>query len=100
VFGLPVTEALNCCDPPAATFTDIGKIETETCGGGDADTPRLVEPLTVCKVPVIVTEPTLSDVARPDDAIVAIVVSEELHVVEPVTSFVELSLNVAVALNC
>ena len=100
VIGPPVTDALNCCDPPEAKMADTGEIETVTCGGATTATLRLEDPLKDRKVPVIFAEPPLSDVARPDGAIVAIVVSEELQVAKPVTSFVELSLYVPVAVNC
>ena len=72
-------------------FAGITAIETSDAGV----TVKPVTPAIVPRVALIVTEPSLTDVASPFDPnallIVATVVSEELQVTAPVTSCVEVS---------
>jgi hypothetical protein len=97
-----VPVAVNGCIPPTAILAVLG-VTAIDFSVSPLITFSCAVPLTVPSVAVIVIEPSLraTPVAKPVAApIVAIVVSEDVHVDCVVTSFVELSENVPVAVNC
>jgi hypothetical protein len=97
--SLNVPVAVNCCVFPAGTdgFAGVTAMDDSTA----AVTVNVVVPLTDPDAALTVTgPPNFTPVARPVALIVAMVVSDELHVTVLVTFCVELSLNVPVAVNC
>ncbi len=78
----------------------VTEIDSSTAGV----TVSVVDPEKPSELAVIMVEPTSTDVARPFDPdvllMVAIVVCEEFHVTEEEISCVVLSVNVAMAMNC
>ena len=97
--SLNVPIAVNCCVFPAGTdgFAGVTAIDDSTA----AVTVNVVVPLTDPDAALIVTgPPNFTPVASPAALIVAMVVSDVLHVTVLVMFCVEVSLNVPVAVNC
>ena len=96
--SLNVPVAVNCCVFPAATdgFAGVTAIDDSVA----AVTVNVVEPTTAPLVALIVDVPTFTAVANPAALIVAFAGVPDAHVTLLVRSFVELSLNVPVAVNC
>jgi len=63
-------------------------------------TVKVIMPVEIPELAWIVVAPAASAVANPEALIVATVVSEELQVTEPVTSWEDPSASVAFAVNC
>jgi hypothetical protein len=96
--SLYVAAAVNCCVVPATTLAGLG--DTETAVTTLAATPSVAVPLTPLSEAVTVVEPAATPVARPAGLIVATVVVAAVQFAAAVTFAVELSLYVAVAVNC
>jgi hypothetical protein len=95
-----VPVAVNCCVPFTAIFAVLG-VTAIDFSVGPLLTVSCAVPLIVPSVALIVTVPPATPVARPVAAPTAAVsVFEDVHVDCVVTSFVELSENVPVAVNC
>jgi hypothetical protein len=96
--SLNVPVAVNCCVFPAATdgFAGVTAIDDSVA----AVTVNVVEPTTAPLVALIVEVPTFTAVAKPVALIVALAGVPDAHTTLFVTSWVELSLNVPVAVNC
>ncbi len=95
-----VPVAVNCCIPFTAIFAVLG-VTAIDFKVGPLLTVSCAVPLIVPSVAVIVTVPPATPVARPVAApTVAVPVFEDVHADCVVTSFVELSENVPVAVNC
>jgi hypothetical protein len=88
--------ALNCCVAPMPTegFAGVTAMETRVI------TVSFVLPITVPLVAWMVLVPPASAVARPPVEMVAVPGVSEAQVTLEVISFVELSLNEPVAVNC
>jgi hypothetical protein len=76
--------AVNCCVWPAAIEGFAGAIARDTSVG--AVTVRVVKAVTDPEAAPIVVLPCASEVAKPEAAIVATPVFDEVHVTEPVIS--------------
>lgn len=96
--SLYVPTAVNFSEVPFCTRPFEGEIAIET--SFTLETVSAVELLTEPSMAVIVVLPVERLVTNPRFVIVATVGVEELHRTDCVTSWVELSLNVPVALNC
>jgi len=96
--SLNVPVAVNCCVFPTGMdgFAGVTAIDESTA----AVTVNVVDPTTLPLVALIVDVPIFRVVANPAALIVEIVVVPDAHVALLVRSFVELSLNVPVAVNC
>jgi hypothetical protein len=95
-----VPVAVNCCVPFTEMFAVLG-VTAIDFSVGPLLTVSCAVPLIVPSVAVIVTVPPATPVARPVAApTVAVPVFEDVHADCVVTSFVELSENVPVAVNC
>jgi hypothetical protein len=92
--------ALNCCVAPAAMDGEAGVIEIEERVGAAGVTVSMAVPLTPLMVAVSVVDPAPAAVARPAALTVATLVEELLQFAVEVTSPVEPSDHVPVALNC
>jgi hypothetical protein len=90
--------AVNCCFVPFAILGLAGVIEMEPSVAGV--TVSVEDPDTPPDTAVIVQEPAAVAVASPELLIVETPVLDELQVAEAVRSWVELSENVPVAVNC
>jgi hypothetical protein len=90
-----VPVAVSCRVVPAANdgFVGVTAIDASVA----AVTVRVAEPLTFSIVAVIVAMPTATLEALPDASTVATALSDDDHVAVAVTSFVVLSLYIAVA---
>jgi len=97
-----VPVAMHCCVVPAAMLGLVGVTAMETSVA--TVTFRVVVPETAPRVAVMVVEPAASVLALPLEPatllMVALVASEELQATEVVRSWVVLSENVPVAMNC
>jgi len=81
--SLNVPVALNCAVFPGVTLGFAGVNAIDTKVGGGAITISIVEPVRRCVpwlVAVMVVKPGFSALASPPELMVAIVVSDELHV--------------------
>ena len=96
--SLYVPTAVNFSEVPFCTRPFEGEIAIET--SVTLETVRVVELLTDPSIAVIVVVPVERLETNPTFVIVATVGVEELHSTDCVISWVELSLNVPVALNC
>ena len=96
--SLRVAVAVNCWVVPSAMAGALGV--TAMLSMVAALTVRLALAVCPSKLAVISEFPGASAVASPPVLMVATVVVAEVQVVELVTSWVELSLKVAVAVNC
>ena len=94
--SLKVPVAENCCVPPVPIDGLLGATAIETSVavgvGVGAVTVSVVVPLTVPLVAVMTVEPMATAVARPPEAIVAVLVVAEVHVAVADRSFVDWSL--------
>jgi hypothetical protein len=95
--------AVNGCVSPTMTEAVGGEIAIETSVAGGTTvivTVNVVVPLTVPLVAVMVVVPAATPVARPPAMIVAVAGALEVQVAVAEMSFVDLSLLVAMAVNC
>lgn len=101
-WSVKVPVALNCTVVPVASVGFLGVTSIDASAA--AVTVRDVEPEMLPEVAVTLVVPAESDCARPlDEASLlmeATASSDRLHVTDPVMSWVELSENTPVALNC
>jgi hypothetical protein len=99
--SLYVAVAVNCCIAPATMLGLAGVTAMEVIVFVVAAvTVSIAVPLTPLREAVIVLEPAATAVASPDVLIVAAALLEDVQVAVDVTFAVELSLYVAVAVNC
>lgn len=96
--SLKVPVAVSWSVPPRITTPFAGVTATETSSG--AVTVSCVELFMAPEVAVMVLWPCATDVARPEELMVATVVLEDDHITELVRSCVLPPVKVPVALNC
>jgi hypothetical protein len=89
----PSAAVCSAADPDVPHATETAETEA-------AVTVKSVAELNVPSAAVIVDEPAIRPVARPDALIVATAVLDEVHTTWPVTSAVDPSVKVPVAVNC
>ena len=98
--SLYVAVAVNCCVAPTETLTLAGETATEVTVFGTAVTLSIEFPLTPFSEAVIAVDPEATAVAMPPEFTVATAGVAAIQFAVEVTFAVELSLYVAVAVNC
>ncbi len=99
--SLKVPVAVNCWVCPSSIETLVGVTAMEVKVGGGVVTCRLAEPLVIPSWEAVMSVvPAERAVARPEESMVAMAVSELTQVAVEVKSAVLESLKVPVAVNC